>query len=68
MSVKREVKYSRNYGASLALARFRTLLFKIVPLLLCLGNKDFGISAQLRRVCAMWPYKKPAFLQYDWRK
>ena len=43
------------------------LLGLIVPLLLWLGNKDFGISANLRHICAMWPGKKPAFFQYDWR-
>ena len=43
------------------------LLGLMVPLLLWLGNKDFGISANLRHICAMWPGRKPAFFQYDWR-
>ncbi len=43
------------------------ILGAMVPLLLWLGNKDFGISANLRHICAMWPGKKPAFFQYDWK-
>lgn len=38
-----------------------------VPLLLLLGNKHFGISANLRHVCAMVP-GKCEFFNYDWRK
>lgn len=38
-----------------------------VPLLLLLGNKAFGISSNLRHVCAMAPGRVP-FFRYDWRK
>jgi uncharacterized protein len=37
-----------------------------VPLLLFLGNKEFGISSNLRHVCAMLP-AKAEFFKYDWR-
>ena len=41
-----------------------------VPLLLWLGNKGFGISANLRHACAILlpDAAKPAFFHYDWRK
>jgi hypothetical protein len=40
----------------------------IVPLLLILGNKSFGISANLRHVCAAcFPGNVP-FLKYNWKK
>ena len=38
-----------------------------VPLLLLLGNKDFGISSNLRHACAILP-NKIAFFNYNWRK
>lgn len=38
-----------------------------VPVLLLIGNKHFGISANLRHMCAMLPNKVP-FFNYDWRK
>jgi uncharacterized membrane protein YedE/YeeE len=38
-----------------------------VPLLLILGNKSFGISANLRHLCAMVPNRNP-FFNYDWRR
>jgi uncharacterized membrane protein YedE/YeeE len=38
-----------------------------VPVLLLIGNKHFGISANLRHMCAMLPNKVP-FFRYDWRK
>lgn len=38
-----------------------------VPALLLLGNKSFGISANLRHVCAMIP-NNVEFFKYDWRK
>jgi uncharacterized membrane protein YedE/YeeE len=38
-----------------------------VPLLQLIGNKQFGISANLRHACAMLPSKVP-FFNYDWRK
>ena len=41
----------------------------IVPLLLIVGNKLFGISSSFRHVCAIaLPKKKIEFLQYDWKK
>ncbi len=40
----------------------------IVPALLLLGNKHFGISANLRHACAAcFPANIP-FFQYDWKK
>ncbi|MBZ9715435.1 YeeE/YedE family protein [Deinococcus multiflagellatus] len=41
-----------------------------VPLLLWLGNKSFGISANLRHACAiLLPERaKPGFFHYDWRR
>lgn len=38
-----------------------------VPLLLLLGNKAFGVSANLRHLCAMLPTRIP-FFRYDWRR
>lgn len=40
-----------------------------VPLLLWLGNKSFGISANLRHGCAILlpDQVKPGFFRYDWR-
>ncbi|MEX2536346.1 MAG: YeeE/YedE thiosulfate transporter family protein [Trueperaceae bacterium] len=38
-----------------------------VPLLLLLGNKSFGVSANLQHLCAMIPSRIPYF-NYDWRK
>ena len=38
-----------------------------VPLLRLLGNKDFGISANLRHACAALP-SRIDFFNYDWRK
>jgi len=39
-----------------------------VPLLLLLGNKVFGISSNLRHICAAcFPAKLPYF-QYDWKR
>ena len=43
------------------------LIGLMVPALLLLGNKSFGISSNLRHVCAMMP-SKVSFFQYDWRK
>lgn len=39
-----------------------------VPALLLLGNKSFGISANLRHVCAACVPAKIPFFQYDWKK
>ena len=44
------------------------LIGLMVPALLLLGNKSFGISSSLRHVCAAcFPGKIP-FFTYDWRK
>lgn len=39
-----------------------------VPALLILGNKHFGISANLRHVCAACLPANIAFFKYDWKK
>ncbi|PZR21317.1 MAG: hypothetical protein DI535_28465 [Citrobacter freundii] len=39
-----------------------------VPLLLLLGNKSFGISANLRHICAACFPAGISFFQYDWKK
>ena len=39
-----------------------------VPLLLLLGNKQFGISSSLRHICAMCLPAKIPFFHYDWKK
>lgn len=43
------------------------LLGLTVPLLLIFGNKHFGLSANLRHVCAMLPTRAP-FFRYNWRR
>jgi uncharacterized membrane protein YedE/YeeE len=40
----------------------------VVPTLLILGNKSFGISSSLRHVCAACVPLKIPFFNYDWRK
>lgn len=44
------------------------LIGLIVPLLLLLGGKPFGISANLRHMCAAVVPGDLAFFRYDWRK
>ncbi len=39
-----------------------------VPALLILGNKHFGISANLRHICAACIPANVKFFQYDWKK
>lgn len=39
-----------------------------VPALLILGNKNFGISANLRHICAMCLPAKIPFFSYNWKK
>lgn len=40
----------------------------MVPVLLFLGNKQFGFSNNLRNICAAaLPTSRAAFLRYDWR-
>ena len=40
----------------------------IVPALLLLGNKPFGISSTLKHICAGCIPNKIPFFQYDWKK
>ena len=40
----------------------------MVPLLLLLGNKSFGISSSLRHICAACVPANIPFFQYDWKK
>ena len=44
------------------------LIGLIVPLLLWLGNKPFGISSNLRHVCAAAVPRGLQHFQYDWRR
>jgi len=44
------------------------LIGLMVPLLLILGNKSFGISSSLRHVCAACFPANIAFFKYDWKK
>jgi uncharacterized membrane protein YedE/YeeE len=44
------------------------LLGLVVPSLLVVGNRPFGISSNLRHLCAIAAPVKPAFLRYDVRK
>lgn len=44
------------------------LIGAIVPLLLLLGGKQFGISANLRHICAMCVPSRIPFFQYDWKR
>lgn len=47
------------------------LIGLVVPLLLLVGGKVFGLSSNLRHLCAAVPAPeslKPAFLRYDWRR
>ena len=46
------------------------LIGLVVPLLLVVGGRGFGISSALRHACAALPVPdraRPAFLRYDWR-
>ncbi len=44
------------------------LIGLIVPTLLILGNKSFGISSSLRHICASCMPSNIPFFQYDWKK
>lgn len=44
------------------------LIGLMVPVLLIIGNKSFGISSSLRHVCAACVPAKISFFQYDWKK
>jgi uncharacterized membrane protein YedE/YeeE len=43
------------------------LLGLMVPILLLLGNKQFGVSANFRHLCAMVAPKSIPFFNYDWK-
>ena len=44
------------------------LIGLMVPLLLVIGNKTFGISSSLRHICAACIPAKIPFFHYDWKK
>jgi uncharacterized protein len=44
------------------------LIGSMVPLLLILGNKGFGMSASLRHICTACVPTRSKFFQYDWKK
>jgi len=44
------------------------LIGLMVPALLLLGNKTFGISSSLRHICAACVPGDISFFKYDWRK
>jgi len=44
------------------------LIGLLVPLLLILGNKSFGISSSLRHICAACLPANIKFFKYDWKK
>jgi uncharacterized protein len=44
------------------------LIGLMVPLLLLIGNKSFGVSSSLRHICAACLPGNIPFFQYDWKK
>ncbi len=44
------------------------LIGAIVPLLLWIGGRQFGLSANLRHLCAMCVPSRLAFFKYDWKR
>lgn len=44
------------------------LIGLIVPILLLIGNKSFGISSSLRHICAACLPANIPFFKYDWKK
>lgn len=44
------------------------LIGLVVPALLLLGNKTFGISSSLRHICAACLPANISFFKYDWKK
>ncbi|MBS1919678.1 MAG: YeeE/YedE family protein [Bacteroidetes bacterium] len=44
------------------------LIGLMVPMLLLLGNKSFGVSSSLRHICAICFPSKIPFFQYQWKK
>lgn len=45
-----------------------TIIGLTVPALLLLGNKNFGLSASFRHICAACIPAKIPFFKYDWKK
>src|SRR5688500_5771788 len=44
------------------------LIGLMVPVLLFLGNKNFGISSSLRHICAACIPTKAKYFRYDWKQ
>ncbi|MEO8763413.1 MAG: YeeE/YedE thiosulfate transporter family protein [Ginsengibacter sp.] len=44
------------------------LIGLMVPVLLIMGNKSFGLSSSLRHICAVYIPAKIPFFEYDWKK
>lgn len=44
------------------------LLGLVVPALLLAGNRPFGVSSNLRHLCAIASPGTPRYLRYDWRQ
>lgn len=44
------------------------LIGMMVPVLLIMGNKTFGLSSSLRHICAICIPSKIPFFRYDWKK
>jgi uncharacterized membrane protein YedE/YeeE len=44
------------------------LIGLVVPALLLLGNKTFGVSSSLRHICAVCVPSGISFFKYDWKK
>ncbi len=45
-----------------------TFIGLLVPTLLILGNKHFGVSSNLRHICAACFPANISFFKYDWKK
>jgi hypothetical protein len=43
------------------------LIGLMIPLLLIMGNKRFGLSSNLRHICAACMPGKSEFFKYDWK-
>jgi uncharacterized protein len=44
------------------------LIGLMVPALLIMGNRSFGLSSSLRHICAVFVPSKIPFFNYDWKK
>lgn len=44
------------------------LLGLMVPVLLLMGNRMFGVSGNLRAICAIAVPRRPEYLRFDWRR